>query len=68
MKNEYRSLTEEERNGKFHFTQSELKGKTIIHAVSERCLKGIFADLEKAGIVVKEWEVIAWANADFVKR
>ena len=53
MENKYRELTEEERNGTFYFTNDELKEKTVIQAVSERCLEGVFADLEKTGIIIR---------------
>ena len=52
METKYRELTEEERNGNFHLTQEELKGKTIIQATAERCLKGALAELEKSGIII----------------
>lgn len=49
MDTKYRELTEEERNGNFHFTSEELKGKSIIQVVSERCTEGLLAEIEKIG-------------------
>ena len=53
MDNKYRELTEEERKGTFHFTNDELKGKTIIESTAERCFNGMLADLEKVGIIIR---------------
>ena len=52
MGNKHRELTKEERNGNFHFTSDELKGKTVIQEVAERCFDGVLSDLEKNGIVI----------------
>ena len=54
MENKYRELTEEERNGSFSISSEEANGKSVIQCVAERCFEGVLADLEKAGIVVKE--------------
>ena len=43
---------EQERNGNFSFTKEELNGKTIIQAITEKCLEMVLYDLEKSGITI----------------